>query len=42
MREKSFWLFIRLGVTVVEATEIVQVVTAKSGGARGASCQPAL
>ena len=31
----------RLGVAVVEAMEIVQVVTAKSGSARGASCHPA-
>ena len=28
----------RLGVTVVQATEIVQVLTAKSWSARGASC----
>ena len=31
----------RLGVTVVEAMEIVQVVTAKSWGVRGGSCHPA-
>ena len=31
----------RLGVTVVQATEIVQVVTAKSWSATGASCHPA-
>ena len=30
-----------LGVTVVEAMEIVQVVTAKSWGVRGASCHSA-
>ena len=32
---------IRLGETVVEAMEIVQVVTAKSRNVRGASCHPA-
>ena len=31
----------RLVVTVVEAMETVQAVTAKSGGARGAPCHPA-
>ena len=32
----------RLGVTAVEAIEILQVVTAKSLSARGASCHPAV
>ena len=34
-------MWTRLGVTVVEAIEIVQVVTAKSRRAWGACCHPA-